>query len=106
MPQFITTLFGAVVTARIWSSDSLFSSLIKWLKLADGHDSKKMSCLFRLLFFQMSFLCGSNKTEDGLSLPDTLYSTGDILNFGYIDKKSKYLVSSLSLLSILFHTAI
>lgn len=57
----------------------------------------------------MSFLCGSKKTlypvtEDGLSLPDTLYSTGDIFNIGYIANKSKYLVSSLSLLSILFHT--
>lgn len=42
MMQLITTLFGAVVTSRIWSSDYFFWSLIKWLKSADGRDSKKM----------------------------------------------------------------
>lgn len=69
----------------------------------------KRFCLFWLLFLQTSFLSGSNKTswpvtEDGLSLLDPLYSTGDILNVSDVDMKHDYAVSSLSWLSVLFHT--
>lgn len=109
MPQFTTTLFGAVVTSRLCSSDYFIWSLIRWLKLGEAMTLKKGFCLFWLLFLQTSFLSGSSKTwqpvtGDGLSLLDPLSSTGDILNVGYIDMKRNYAVSILSWLSVLFHT--
>lgn len=101
--EFTTTLFGAMVTTRIWSNVSFFCDLNRQMPMILNR-----CCLLCLLFLQTSFLCDSKTwhpaTEDGLSLPGTFYGTGDMLNTGYIDRKSKYLVSSLNWLSILFHT--
>lgn len=66
-------------------------------------------CLaYSVCYFFRQTSSGSNETwypvsEDGLSLPNTLYGTGNILDIGYRDKKNKHAVSSLSWLSILFH---